>query len=129
MIEIFAFIIIFGIYAFFVWFLLCICFPDIRRWYAVKFGKVKVWFEIEEILLKETRNIEGKRLEHKVGYIIVKCSNADNRKYLCFKLLDFRPCLVVEHEFKHKASIFPSKEEAERIIAEIRSNPDNFIIE
>lgn len=122
-----AFIIIFGIVAFCAWYFY-IFFPDIRRWYAIKFDKVKVWFDIEELSLKETRNIEEKILERKVGYLIVKCSNIKNRKYLSFSSLEFRPCLVIENEFRHKASVFPTKDEAERIIAKIYSNPDNFIM-
>ena len=126
MTEIIVHTTIFGLVAFCVLFF--VFFPDIRRWYAVKFGKVKVWFEIEELSLKETRNIEEKILERKVGYVIVKCSNIKNRRYLSFSSLEFRPCLVVENEFRHKASVFPTKDEAERIIAKIYSNPDNFIM-
>lgn len=126
MTEMIAFTTIFVIVAFCVLFI--VFFQEIRSWYAVKFGKVKVWFEIEELLLKETRNIEGKILERKVGYLIVKCSNANYRRYLSFSSLEFRPNLVVENVIRHKASVFPSKEEAERVIAEIHSNPDDFIM-
>lgn len=126
MTEMIAFTTIFVIVAFCVLFI--VFFQEIRSWYAVKFGKVKVWFDIEELSLKETRNIEEKILERKVGYLIVKCSNIKNRKYLSFSSLEFRPCLVVENEFRHKASVFPTKDEAERIIAKIYSNPDNFIM-
>lgn len=123
-----TFVIFFGFVATCVLFFIFCFFSDIRRWYAIKFGKVKVWFEIEEFVLKETRNIEGKTLERKVGYLIVKCSNIKNRRYLSFSSLEFRPYLVVEIDFRYKASVFPTKDEAERIIAEIYTNPDNFIM-